>query len=1098
MTTEANSMIDEIMMIRSWSTQHGGVYMKTDETLLPNPYLEGLVKERDITTPSGIKLTLVNPTYLIRLLSEIEASKQGRLTHTTSLNPIRQANAPDAWESKVLTSFEQGVKEFQEVSDIDGKPYLRVMRSLLVEEKCLKCHITQGYKEGDISGGISASVPMQKYLAISSQYQLTSWGIHGVIWLFGLFGLGFSRSRLLASYLKNRESEIEMFESEKKYRLLVNNTETGFVVVDDQGIVVEVNEPYLRLLGRDNITDVIGHSVIEWTAPECQDENAAAVVRCAKEGFVQDFETIYIRPDGSRINILINASLQETHAGKRLTALCRDITERKVAAKQVEEELHGSLRLQNEIAQNIAEGISMTRAEDGVIVYANHKFEQMFGYGPQELVGKSVVILNAATDRTAEEIAAEIINAMTTDGEWNGEVKNIRKDGSVFWTYAAVSTFQHPEHDTVWLTAQRDISEQKRAEEAVKESEEKYRLLVSNIPNVTWVTSESGDSTFISDNVEKVFGYTQEEIYTSAHQCWFERIHLDDIQKVRDAWKGLFENNTPYDVEYRIQRQDGGWIWILDQAVETYEKDGVRYAFGVFSDVTERKQTDKLLRKLSQAIEQAGESIVITDREGIIEYSNPAFTKLSGYSAEEAVGQSPAMLNSHSQNDDFYEEMWKTITSGQVWHGKIVDRKKDGSFYPAMLTISPINDQSGDESGYTHFVGIQSDLTQLEEMEEQFHQAQKMEAIGTLVGGIAHDFNNMLAGITGNLYLVKRKQKSPETLQKLANIEQLSLRAADMIKQLLTFARKDQVEMKALPFSSFIKETLQFLHSSVPENIEMEKDMCSDELPVHGDATLLHQILMNLINNAHDAVEGVNQPRIIVKLEAFQPDSVFVKEHVYFKKGQYAHLSISDNGCGIPANRIKHLFEPFFTSKEQGKGTGLGLAMVFGAVKTHKGFVEVESTEGEGSTFHVFLPLVDQTEITLSPPQKSEEANGQGELILLADDEQHVRDTTAEVLEAMGYRVLQAENGLEGIEVFKAHQDEIALVILDLVMPHCGGLELAERVRERSPGMPVLFVTGYDMDEALSDGKHFENSDLLSKPVQFDILNHTIRSLLDS
>jgi len=501
-------------------------------------------------------------------------------------------------------------------------------------------------------------------------------------------------------------------------------------------------------------------------------------------------------------------------------------------------------------------------------------------------------------------------------------------------------------------------------------------------------------------------------------------------------------------------------------------------------------------RKLSLAIEQAGESIIITDRNGIIEYANPAFTSVTGYSAEDAMGQTPRLLKSGNQDGAFYEAMWKTITDGKVWHGKVIDKRKDGSFYPAMLTISPISD---DASGaITHFVGIQSDLSVLEDMENRFHQAQKMEAVGTMVGGIAHNFNNMLAGMTGNLYLAKKRvQAQPDVVQRLANVEELSLHAAEMIQQLLAFARKGVVSIKEMPLTPFISETLKLLHASVPENITVHQNVCTDDLIIKGDGTQLHQVLVNLVNNARDAVEGVDKPCITIKLEPFQVDDAFIEKHPYFKAGAYARLCVADNGTGISERHIEHLFEPFFTTKEQGQGTGLGLSMVYGAVKTHHGFVEVESSSGEGSTFHIYIPLLETKDKAVKTEQKLEAAVGQGELILLADDEPVIREVMAEVLESIGYRVIMAADGLEAFELFKAHEQDIAIALLDLIMPRMGGAQLAGQIRAMKPELPVIFLTGYDKEHVLNGNEKIQLSETFTKPVNFDALSHSIRKMLD-
>jgi CheY-like chemotaxis protein len=354
----------------------------------------------------------------------------------------------------------------------------------------------------------------------------------------------------------------------------------------------------------------------------------------------------------------------------------------------------------------------------------------------------------------------------------------------------------------------------------------------------------------------------------------------------------------------------------------------------------------------------------------------------------------------------------------------------------------------------------------------------------------------MLAGITGNLYLAKEcSSETPDVVDHLDNMEDIAFRAADMIQQLLTFARKDMVNIKQMPLNSFIKEALKLLRTSVPENIELHQEICSNTLQINGDATQLHQVLLNLINNARDAVEGKNDPSITIRLEAWHPDKAFIGNHSYFEDQSYAHLSVEDNGNGIPEDQIEHLFEPFFTTKEVGKGTGLGLSMTFGAIKTHHGFIEVESIEGKGSTFHLYIPLLPQAEeIAITPPKEKEIARGHGEVILLVDDNLQIIETGKAVLESLGYRVLTASDGQQAIDMFKAHTDEIDLCIFDIVMPIMNGDKAAQAIRQIKPLMKIIFCTGYD-NHSLTD---MENETVLRKPYRIKEISSLVRKQIDS
>ncbi len=382
-------------------------------------------------------------------------------------------------------------------------------------------------------------------------------------------------------------------------------------------------------------------------------------------------------------------------------------------------------------------------------------------------------------------------------------------------------------------------------------------------------------------------------------------------------------------------------------------------------------------------------------------------------------------------------------------------------------------------------------------LEHQFRQAQKMEAVGTLAGGIAHDFNNMLAGMLGTTYLVQKKLGDrPDLQQRLKQIEQTGFRAAGMISQLLTFSRKGQIHMQPMSFTLFLKETFKLARSSVPENISFTLNVSETECVLNGDATLLQQVLLNFINNAKHAVSGKSHPEIHISLDVLVADEALWKRQPTLSHKRCAWLTVKDNGYGISTAHLTHLFDPFFTTKEVGEGTGLGLAMAYGAVQSHNGVIEVESEAGKGSSFHVFIPLTEAVHV--SPrTDENQVIQGHGETILLADDEELVCEVSRELLESIGYRVLIANNGEEAVSLFEEHRNKICLVVLDVVMPQLGGVDAARRIRASSPCLPVLFQTGYGEEQVREEIANLKDCRVITKPAAISALSHILRELLD-
>jgi len=509
--------------------------------------------------------------------------------------------------------------------------------------------------------------------------------------------------------------------------------------------------------------------------------------------------------------------------------------------------------------------------------------------------------------------------------------------------------------------------------------------------------------------------------------------------------------------------------------------------------INEIDHRENSLEQLSQAVEHAAEAIVIANRKGLIEYANPAFSRITGYPLEEVIGKSPVSFSGDKENQQLYKKLLLSVYRGELWEGTLIGRKKSGVCYPSLISIAPI--YSGAE--ITHFVSIQQDMSDQVLLEEQLRQSQKMEAVGTLVGGIAHDFNNMLAAVTGNLYLARSKCESIKSaVVNIQKAEDLCYSSADMIAHLLAFARKGVVQMEHLSISSLLEKTIGLTSASIPESIHLSSNIANEKLVIVGDKTQLQQIMINLVNNACDAVAESENPHIHISLDRFKADDAFRNAHPEMAFDLFARISIHDNGHGIPEQILENIFEPFFSTKEEGKGSGLGLSMVYGGVQTHGGVIDVESGEKNGSTFHLYFPLADAVEVEDTVENKSgQELLGNGEIILLVDDELTVYEAGAEVLEELGYRVLVANNGKDGLQLFEKHHSIIQLVITDVVMPEVNGIDMAKAIRKIIPEMPFIFLTGYDK-ELFTSNEILKNNVLLTKPLSIPEMSQNIQQLL--
>ena len=512
-------------------------------------------------------------------------------------------------------------------------------------------------------------------------------------------------------------------------------------------------------------------------------------------------------------------------------------------------------------------------------------------------------------------------------------------------------------------------------------------------------------------------------------------------------------------------------------------------------ELAARIKAEEHLRKLSVAVEQNPASILITNASGVIEYVNPHFTELTGYSFAEAVGQNPSILKTGETSSEEYRQLWGTILAGGEWRGEFHNRKKDGDLYWEQALIAPIRDSN---DVITHFIAIKEDVTERKQLEGQLRHSQKMDAIGQLAGGIAHDFNNILTAIVGYASIMQIKLPDGSPLKK--NAEQIAAtaeRGASLTQGLLAFSRKQTTNPVVVDLNEIINRVHQLLLRLLSDNIHLEINLERGGLPVLVDSGQIEQVLMNLATNARDALPHGGS--IVVTTENLTIDSDFVLARGFGRPGKYALLTFTDSGEGIDEETVKHIFEPFYTTKEMGKGTGLGLSIVYGIIKEHNGYIVCHSTIGFGTIFQVFLPQLDS--ILGSTANKAEETaeDVQGKsFILLAEDNETTRMLGREILEEFGYSVIEAVDGDDALSKFREQSDRISLVILDVIMPKMNGREVHDAILAIVPDMRVLFCSGYAKDVVVSQGRVEEWMNYLPKPFTPKELLMKIREVLDN
>ncbi len=565
----------------------------------------------------------------------------------------------------------------------------------------------------------------------------------------------------------------------------------------------------------------------------------------------------------------------------------------------------------------------------------------------------------------------------------------------------------------------------------------------------------------------------------------FSRYISEPITKLRDAAVEIGKGNLNTKIEVKSHDEIG-------LLAKTFK----HMALNLAEDITQREQTEKALRESEQKyrtlFEESKDVVYISTPEGNFLDINQAGVELFGYASREELMQIDITHDLHLNPHTRHELQQQLDNQGFIKDSEVVFRRKDGQHVTVLLTANAVKDEKGVIIAYR---GIMTDITERKRLEQQLIQAQKMEAVGQLAGGIAHDFNNILTAIIGFGTLVKMETPKNDPLQSyITQILTSANRAANLTQALLAFSRKQIISPKPVDLNEIIRGVKSILSRIIGEDIDLSIVLSDQDLIAMADSTQMEQVLMNLATNARDAMP--NGGSLVISTNRVELDNEFIKVHGYGKPGAYALITIEDTGYGIDGETEKRIFEPFFTTKEVGKGTGLGLSMVYGIINQHDGHINLYSKPGIGTTFKIYLPLI-QSKIEETERKDFPVLKGGEETVLIAEDDVQVRELTKEVLIGYGYKVIEAKDGVDAVQIFNENKDEVKLLILDVIMPKKNGKEAYDEIKDIRPEVKAIFISGYTADMIHKKGILEEGLNFISKPILPDELLRKIREVLD-
>ena len=746
----------------------------------------------------------------------------------------------------------------------------------------------------------------------------------------------------------------------------------------------------------------------------------------------------------------------------------------------------------------VANGVVITDAQ-GTILWVNAAFTRMTGYTSAEAIGQNPRLLKSGEHPPA--FYQDLWSTIASGKSWTGEMTNRRKDGSVYVEEQTITPVLNAGGNPAYFIAvKHDRTLRRQADNALRRSEERYRLLAENISDVIGLYDLGTNAVYVSPSVQQLRGYTPAEMIARPMMDQLApgsrdlamRVFQEEMEMERSGRADPARSRT---VEFEVLCKDGTTVWTESKLTAVRDSSGSLTGFvAVSRDITERKRVEETLRNTSQTlrtlIDASVLAIVALDRDGRVTLWNNAATRMFGWSAQEVLGR-PFPAVPEDRRAEFEDGRVRSQAGEDVVY-ETQRRRKDGSLVDVLRSSAAIFDPQGELAGT---MGILVDITERKQLEEELRQAVKMEGIGRLAGGIAHDFNNLLTVIGGRAYLLLSQLPAGHAMRRdLLLIQQTGDRAAALTRQLLAFSRKQMLAPAVIDLNEIVSGMRALLERVLGEDVDLIMDLDPSLGHVSADPGQLEQVILNMAVNARDAMPEGGQ--LTLETRHLDVDPPYARQKVELAPGPYEVLSISDTGVGMDAATVARVFEPFFTTKAVGKGTGLGLATAYGIVKQSGGHITVHSEPGSGATFRIYLPRTESSESASLAVEETAARRGT-EVVLLAEDDINLRALTRDILASNGYTVLESQDVEDALRIAERQDGTIQLLLTDVVMPRMSGRVLAEAVKRFRPDVKVLYMSGYTDNAIVHHGVLDPGTALLQKPFSPAALARKVREVLD-